>query len=97
MKKGAMELSIGTIVVIVLAMTMLILGIVLVRSIMCGAVGLTGDINNKVKSEIDRLFQSSGGEVVCVGGGEAAVGLIAGDVNIIYCAIDAPNQAKYDI
>ena len=32
-KKGAIELSIGTVVIIVLAMTMLVLGIVLVRNI----------------------------------------------------------------
>ena len=81
-KRGALELSIGTIVIIVLAMTMLILGMVLVRSIMCGAVGLTGEINKNVKGEIDRLFQSTGGEVVCVGGGEEAVTLIPGKVNI---------------
>jgi MFS family permease len=51
-KKGAMELSIGTVVVIVIAITMLILGIVLVRSIMCSAVGLTGDLDNRIKGEI---------------------------------------------
>ena len=36
-KKGAMELSIGTIVIIVLAMSMLILGLVLIKTIFVGA------------------------------------------------------------
>lgn len=60
-KKAALELSIGTIIIIVLALTMLILGIVLVRSIMCGAIGLTGELNSKVKKEIGKIFESSGG------------------------------------
>ena len=36
-KKGAMELSMGTIVILVLAMSMLILGLVLIRTIFMGA------------------------------------------------------------
>ncbi len=97
MKKGALELSIGTIVIIVLAMVMLILGIVLVRSIMCGAVGLTGEINTKVRGEINKLFESTAGEVACVGGGEEAVSIIPGEINIIYCSIKAPVEAEYEI
>ncbi len=96
-RRGALELSIGTIVIIVLAMTMLILGIVLVRSIMCGAVGLTGEINTKVKGEINKLFQSTAGEVACVGGGEEPVTIIPGQINIIYCSIKAPVEAEYNI
>lgn len=96
-KHSAIELSIGTIVIIVLAMTMLILGIVLVRSIMCGAIGLTGDVNNKVSGEINRLFGASGGEVVCIGGGEEAVALIPGKTNIVYCSVNADKEAEYEI
>lgn len=55
-KKGAIELSIGTIVVIVLAMTMLILGIVLVRSIFTGAKYNVDQMNDKVRDEIGKLF-----------------------------------------
>ena len=55
-KKGAMELSIGTIVVLVLAMSMLILGLVLVRSIFTGAKYNVDTINDKVQGEIEKLF-----------------------------------------
>ena len=55
-KRGAIELSIGTIVIIVLAMSMLILGLVLVRSIFTGAKYNVDEMNNKVKGEINKLF-----------------------------------------
>lgn len=63
-KKAAIELSIGTIVVIVLAMTMLILGIVLVRSIFTGATESVNEINEGVKSEIKKLFQDENDKAV---------------------------------
>jgi hypothetical protein len=55
-KKGAIELSIGTIVIIVLAMSMLILGLILVRSIFIGAKYNVDEMNDKVKDEIAKLF-----------------------------------------
>lgn len=96
-KRGALEMSIGTIVIIVLAMTMLILGMVLVRSIVCGAVDLVLITEGNVKGEIDKLFQSTGGEIVCLGGGEKSVTLVAGEYNTVYCAINAPKVAEYEI
>jgi len=96
-KKGAIELSIGTIVIIVLAMTMLILGMVLVRSIMCGAIGLTGDINSKVSGEINKLFDASGSEVACIGAGTEPITMVPGKTNTIYCSIKANQQAEYQI
>lgn len=55
-KKGAIELSIGTIVIIVLAMSMLILGLVLIKSIFSGAKYNVDEMNDKVKDEIAKLF-----------------------------------------
>jgi hypothetical protein len=55
-KKGAMEMSMGTIVVLVLSMTMLILGLVLIRSIFTGAKYNVETINKKVEAEIGKLF-----------------------------------------
>ena len=55
-KKGAIELSIGTIVIIVLAMSMLILGMVLVRNIFSGSTDNILQMNDKVKGEINKLF-----------------------------------------
>lgn len=86
-KKAAFEMSITTIVILVIAMTMLILGMVLVRKMMCGAMGLTTDINDKVRGQIDDLFQSQGGEVQCIGSGTGAVDVIPGKTNYVWCGI----------
>jgi len=55
-KKGAIELSMTTVVVIVLSMTMLILGLTLVRSIFQGATSSVNTINEKTKAQINNLF-----------------------------------------
>ena len=56
MKKGAIEMSIGTIVIIVLAMSMLILGMILVKNIFSGASENVLQMNDKVKDQINKLF-----------------------------------------
>lgn len=58
-KRGALELSIGTIVIVVLAMTMLVLGIVLLQNIFSGSTDAIDSINKGVLNEIDKLFSSS--------------------------------------
>jgi len=55
-KRGAIEMSIGTIVVIVLAMSMLILGMILVKNIFSGASENVLQMNDKVKDQINKLF-----------------------------------------
>lgn len=55
-KKAALELSIGTIVILVIAMSMLILGLILVRTIFTGAKYNVETMNEKVKGEINKLF-----------------------------------------
>ncbi len=55
-KRGALELSIGTIVILVLAMSMLILGLVLVKTIFTGAKFNVETMNKKVEAEINKLF-----------------------------------------
>lgn len=61
-KKGAIELSIGTIVIIVLAMSMLILGLVLIRSIFAGSKYNVDQLNKNVEAEINKLFNERGGK-----------------------------------
>jgi len=56
MKKGAIELSIGTIVIIVLAMSMLILGMVLVKNIFSGATAVTDMTNEQLKNQVSKMF-----------------------------------------
>ena len=63
-KKAAIELSIGTIVIIVLAMAMLILGLVLIRGIFSGATDSVKNINAGVQTEINKLFQSENDKAV---------------------------------
>jgi hypothetical protein len=58
-KKGAMELSVGTIVVLVLAMSMLILGLVLIRTIFSSATSAISDIDKGTKDAISKAFADS--------------------------------------
>jgi len=55
-KKAAIEMSVGTIVTIVLLMTTLILGLVMVRTIFTGSIENINSIDQAVKSEINKLF-----------------------------------------
>jgi len=55
-KRAALELSIGTIVILVLAMSMLILGLILIRTIFSGAKFNVETMNKKVEAEINKLF-----------------------------------------
>ncbi|MEK6758004.1 MAG: hypothetical protein AABX88_02645 [Nanoarchaeota archaeon] len=63
-KKAAMEMSVGTIVTIVLLMTVLILGLFLVRNIFSGATESVDSVNAQVKSEIDNLFSTQEDEII---------------------------------
>ena len=56
-KKAALELSIGTVVVIVIGMSMLILGLVLVRKIFVGSTYNIDILNEKVEGQINKLFE----------------------------------------
>jgi hypothetical protein len=80
-KKGAMELSIGTIVVIVLAMAMLILGLVLVRTIFKGATESVNDLSDKVKGEITNLFVDESSKIVVKLGADKTARIKAGTEN----------------
>lgn len=54
--KGALELSIGTIVILVIGMAMLIMGLVLVRQIFTGGGEAVDLINKNVKAQINKQF-----------------------------------------
>ena len=55
-KRGAVELSISTIVIVVLAVSMLILGLVLVKSIFTGAKNVADMSSDQMKNQISTLF-----------------------------------------
>jgi len=72
-KKAAIELSMSTIVILVLAMSMLILGLVLIRTIFTGATGNVATMNEKVKGEISKLFEEDTRTVINLPNGLAAM------------------------
>lgn len=55
-KRGAIELSISTIVIVVLAMSMLILGLVLIKTIFSGSVSVAEMTNDQLKNQVSQLF-----------------------------------------
>jgi len=65
-KKAAMEMSVGTIVTIVLLMVVLVLGLVLVRTIFSGAIENIDSIDQAVKGEINKLFSEDDSRKIVV-------------------------------
>jgi len=63
-KIGAMEMSVGTIVTIVLLMSVLVLGIFLVQKIFKTGTSAIDQVDTKIQSEIDQLFSEEDKSVV---------------------------------
>ena len=55
-KKGAVGLSMSTIVIVIISLSVLILGLVLTKNIMCAAMDGIGDLDDQMKNEIRSLF-----------------------------------------
>lgn len=81
-KKAAMEMSVGTIVTIVLLMTVLILGLVMVRTIFTGAVENINGIDQAVKNEINKLFAEDSSRKIVVYPGTRKVVIQKGKDNL---------------
>ena len=96
-KKGAIELSIGTIVIIVLALVMLILGIVFVRSIMCAGIQVSEDLGAGVKNQVRNLFGGDKLGVKCVGESGQEIKYGTGGKRQVICIIKTDEQAEYNI
>ena len=62
-KKAAMEMSVGTLVTIVLLMVVLVLGVVLIRSIFSGSQDAVEQINSQVIDEINKVFEQEGSKI----------------------------------
>ena len=93
-KKAAFEMSMTTIIVVVLSLLLLIMGFVLIRNIMCGAVTATDSLNKGVTGYINDLFGSTGGDVTCLGAGDS-VTLSAGEPQAIWCLVKAGKTEQY--
>ena len=63
-KRAAMEMTVGTMVTIVLLVTVLILGLVLVRTIFQSGTDAISDIDSAVQEEIRKLFADEGKTLV---------------------------------
>jgi len=94
-KKAAMEMSMGTIVTIVLLMSVLILGLVFVKNIMCSGIILTDDITASVKNEIKGLFGTNDFGVKCMGEEGQEIKLGDGGRRQIGCMINADETTDY--
>lgn len=101
-KKAAIELSMGTIVILVLAMTMLILGLVLVKTIFSGAKYNVEQINQKVEGEIGKLFSEDKQIVIYLADNKADIkpgesyGVAFGVKNLLRGTAEAP-KFTYDV
>ena len=96
-KKAAMEMSMGTIVTIVLLMSVLILGLVFVRNIMCSGIVLTDKITENTENEIRGLFGTKDYGVKCMGesGHDAKLG--DGGSRQIACIINTDETTEYSL
>lgn len=63
-RKGAMEMSMGTIVTIVLVVVTLVLALVLIRSIFKSSTSAVDNINSAVQDQINKLFTTEGTNIV---------------------------------
>ena len=63
-KKAAMEMSIGTIVTIVLLVTVLVLGLVLVRTVFSTGTDAVDEIDAAIQDEINKLFSDEARNLV---------------------------------
>jgi len=96
-KKAALELSMGTIVVLVLSVSMLILGIILIRSIMCSGIEITDELSRGVKNEVKSLFGGDRYGVRCAGQGTQEIKLATGGQRRLLCFIRTDTPATYDL
>ncbi len=65
-KKAAIQMSIGTIITLVLMVSFLILGLILTRNLMCGGIQLSDQITDRMENEIQDLFGSKQLGVKCM-------------------------------
>lgn len=96
-KKAAIELSIGTVVIIVIAMSMLILGLVLVRNIFTGATQSVNILDDKVQNEIKNLFNDENQDVVVKLGSDKTAKVRPGsDPTLVAIAARVPDGSRID-
>lgn len=96
-KRAQLELSIGTIVILVIGVSMLILGMILVRNIMCSGMQITEDVTSGVRNQLKTLFGADQVGVKCQGEGGQEISLGTGGRRKVICLIKVEEQARYEI
>jgi len=94
-KKAAFEMSMGTIVIIVLAISMLILGLVLTKKIMCAGIVMTDKIDIAVSNQISEMFEQNEYGVKCMGTDGTTTKIGGGGRRQILCIIISDQPVKY--
>ncbi len=94
-KRGGMELSMSTIVVIVIAIIILIFGIIFGRNIMCSGIRATDQIDTAVKNQLRDLFGSDKIGVSCQGEEGSEVKLATGKRVSLVCQIKVEEAKRY--
>jgi len=95
-KKAAIEMSIGTIVIIVIAMSMLVLGMILVRKVMCAGITLTDKVSTETENQIVNLFGSDEYGVKCMGEiDKAKIG--SGGSRPVVCIVNTDKSEDYEL
>ena len=95
-KRAAFEMSITTIVIITIAVIMLILGLVFVRTIMCGALNIAVGTIEGAQDELNKLFgEQRGTEVVCMGVTKG-LDIAPGNYNVVGCGLKPTVQTTYN-
>lgn len=96
-KKAAIEMSMGTVVVIVLSVTILIFGMIFIKNIMCAGIVMTDKIDEKVTNEIQSLFGTNDYGVKCMGEDGQEITIGDGGRRVIACTIITDTQQDYDL
>lgn len=96
-KRGGMELSMSTIVIIVISIIILIFGIIFGRNIMCSGIRATDQIDTAVKNQLRDLFGSDKIGVSCQGEEGSEVKLAAGKRVSLVCQIKTEENIRYKL
>lgn len=95
-KKAAFEMSISTIVILVIALSMLIFGLIFVRSMMCSGMNIMTSVTSGTQKEVDSLFSTQGGDVVCLGEGNDVQAVYpSNEIQKVYCAFNVQTGTKF--
>ncbi len=96
-KRAAMEMSMGTIVTIVLLLIVLIMGVFFVTNIMCSGITLTDQITTEMKNEIKNLFGTNDYGIKCMGERGHEVKLGDGGRRQITCVVKSDENIEYEL